>query len=142
MTDQRRRILIVDDYVDSLESWALYCNMCGFEVFTAGDGEAAVRVALASRPDIALLDLDLPIMTGVEVARHLRAAPETRLLPLIATTGYSGGSRFQDAESAGFDRIMVKPCDPAKLLAEIEQLLAARKSQDGTGDGQAPAIPQ
>jgi CheY-like chemotaxis protein len=142
MTDQRRRILIVDDYLDSLESWALYFTMCGFEVLTAGDGEAAVRIALESCPDIALLDLDLPIMTGVEAARQLRAAPETRLLPLIATTGYSGGTRFHDAESAGFDRILVKPCDPSKLLAEIEQLLAAKRAPGGSGDGQTPATPR
>lgn len=142
MTDQRRRILIVDDYLDSLESWALYFTMCGFEVLTAGDGESAVRIALASCPDIALLDLDLPIMTGVEAARQLRAAPETRLLPLIATTGYSGGTRFHDAESAGFDRILVKPCDPSKLLAEIEQLLAAKQARGGSGDGQTPATPR
>jgi CheY-like chemotaxis protein len=142
MTDQRRRILIVDDYVDSLESWALFFTMCGFDVLTAGDGEAAVRIALASRPDVALLDLDLPIMTGVEAARQLRAAPETRTLPLIATTGYSGGTRFHDAESAGFDRILVKPCDPSGLLAEIERLLAARPAPDGTGDGQRPATPR
>ena len=126
MTDQRRRILIVDDYLDSLESWALFFNLCGFEVLTAGDGEAAVRLALAHRPDIALLDLDLPLMNGVEAARRLRAAPETRRLPLIATTGYSAGTRCHDAESAGFDRIFVKPCDPTQLLAEIEQLLASQ----------------
>ena len=142
MTDQRRRILIVDDYVDSLESWALYFTMCGFEVLTAGDGEAAVRIARASRPDIALLDLDLPIMTGVETARQLRAAEETRLLPLIATTGYSGGTRFTDAQSAGFDRILVKPCDPSKLLAEIEQLLAARLASDRSAGGHPPATPR
>lgn len=142
MTDQRRRILIVDDYVDSLESWALFFNLSGFEVLTAGDGESAVRIALASRPDIALLDLDLPIMTGVEAARQIRAAAETRDLPLIATTGYSGGTRFHDAESAGFDRILVKPCDPSRLLAEIEQLLAATRGRGAAGGGQTPATPR
>ncbi len=142
MTDQRRRILIVDDYVDSLESWALFFTMSGFDVLTAGDGQAAVRIALSSRPDIALLDLDLPIMTGVEAARQLRAAPETRLLPLIATTGYSGGTRFNDAESAGFDRILVKPCDPSRLLAEIEQLLRGRSGPGRDGDGQPAATPR
>jgi len=141
MTDQRRRILIVDDYLDSLESWALFFNMSGFDVLTAGDGAAAVRIALASLPDIALLDLDLPIMTGVEAARQMRAAPETRLMPLIATTSYSGGTRFRDAESAGFDRILVKPCDPSRLLAEIEQLLGAKAAPGGTG-GQTPSTPR
>jgi CheY-like chemotaxis protein len=141
MTDQRRRILIVDDYVDSLESWAMFFTMSGFEVLTAADGQAAVRIALTSQPDVVLLDLDLPIMTGVEAARRLRGTAQTERLPLIATTGYSGGTRYRDAQAAGFDRILVKPCDPAKLLAEIESLLASKAAGSPDG-GQPPATPR
>lgn len=141
MTDQRRRILIVDDYVDSLESWKLFFTMSGFEVLTAVDGEAAVQLVVGQRPDVVVLDLALPILTGVEAARQIRALPGMHRLPLIATTGYSGGNPVQAAQEAGFDRILIKPCDPGLLLAEVERLLAARFSTDGPPAAAPPVAP-
>jgi CheY-like chemotaxis protein len=70
------------------------------------------------------MDLDLPGITGVEAGRRLRAAPDTRTLPLIAATGYSHGRQLDEAKTVGFDAMILKPCDPAMLLRAIERLIA------------------
>ena len=118
------RILLVDDYPDALEIWGLYLRAQGYEVETAEDGLAAVDRAHKSAPDIIVLDLELPGITGFEAAVRLRSSAETRDIPLIAATGYSHVKQLNQARESGFDPIVVKPCEPAALVAEIERLLA------------------
>jgi len=117
------RILLVDDYRDALEMWGLYLRSFGYEVFTADDGLAALEIALAEHPDVIILDLDLPGITGFEAARRLRELPATSATPLIAATGYSQAKQLDEARRAGFDVVLVKPCDPAMLVQEIERTL-------------------
>lgn len=118
------RILLVDDYPDALEVWSLYLKMTGFDVVTAEDGLAALALAGRQPPDIAILDLELPGISGYELARRLRLDAETREVPLIAVTGHSQADRIEEAHRAGFDCVLVKPCDPDRLCLEIERLLA------------------
>jgi two-component system cell cycle response regulator DivK len=119
-----KRILLVDDYPDALEIWGLYLRSLGYEVETADDGLEAVEKAHARLPDIIVLDLELPGITGFEAAVRLRSAPDTKAIPLIAATGYSHVKQLNQARDAGFDAIVVKPCEPVALVAEIERLLA------------------
>jgi CheY-like chemotaxis protein len=128
MSGTPRRILLVDDYPDALETWGLYLRMKGFVVLTAPDGRAALDTAIAERPDLIVLDLDLPGMSGVEAARILRERDDTASIPLIAATGFSQPSQLAEAERAGFDLILVKPCDPDLLVEEIERLLQEPRS--------------
>lgn len=123
----QKRILLVDDYPDALEIWGLYLRTLGYEVDTADDGLKAVAQALTRRPDIIVLDLELPGITGFEAAVRLRHAPETAAIPLIAATGYSHVKQLDQARASGFDSIVVKPCEPAALVAEIERLLQNAK---------------
>jgi CheY-like chemotaxis protein len=118
-----RHILIVDDYPDALDIWALYLGSMGYRVSTAGDGAQALLKAEALLPDLIVLDLELPRLSGFEVAARLKANPETQSIPLIAATGYSHLRQLDRAREAGFDCIVVKPCDPDVLVAEIERLL-------------------
>jgi CheY-like chemotaxis protein len=119
------RILLVDDYPDGLEVWSLYLRMCGYEVFTASDGVAALEEVRLRKPAIAILDLELPRMSGIDAARQLRTDPETAGMPLIAITGHSEARRLDEARQAGFDLILVKPCDPDRLREEIQRLLTS-----------------
>ncbi len=121
------RILLVDDYPDALEIWGLYLRSQGYEVETAEDGVTAVEQALRSVPDIIVLDLELPGITGFEAARRLRQCGQTRRIPLIAATGYSHVKQLDEARQSGFDSIVVKPCEPSTLVAEIERLLAVAR---------------
>jgi CheY-like chemotaxis protein len=118
-----KRILLVDDYPDALEIWGLYLRSMGYEVLEAEDGLTAVARANQYHPDIIILDLELPGITGFEAAVRLRASADTRDIPLIAATGYSHVQQLSQARASGFDAIVVKPCEPAALVAEVERLL-------------------
>jgi CheY-like chemotaxis protein len=117
------RILLVDDYFDALEMWALCLRQCGYDVLTAADGLQAVEVVMAERPDLVVLDLDLPGISGLEVARRLRAFPPTAKIPLIAATGYSHIRQLESA-AQDFAAVLVKPCEAVTLVREIERALA------------------
>lgn len=125
------RILLVDDYPDALDVWALYLRICGFEVVTAADGASALAIAAERPPDIAILDLEMPGLSGYEVARRLRAQPATCALPLIALTGHSHPARIAEARAAGCDRVLTKPCDPDLLCREIRQRLGIAGTKAG-----------
>lgn len=118
-----KHILIVDDYPDALDIWALYLRSTGYRVSTASDGAEALAQAEQLLPDLIVLDLELPRISGFDVARQLRANPDTRDIPLIAATGYSHSSQLDRAREAGFDQIVIKPCDPDALVEEIDRLL-------------------
>jgi CheY-like chemotaxis protein len=118
-----KRILLVDDYPDALEIWGLYLRSLSYDVETAEDGLSAVALAHACHPDVIVLDLELPGITGFEAAVRLRRSVATRHIPLIAATGYSHSKQLEHARAVGFDSIMLKPCEPASLVAEIERLL-------------------
>lgn len=118
-----KHLLIVDDYPDALDIWALYLGSLGYRVSTACDGEEALAQAQRLLPDLIVLDLELPRLSGFDVAKQLRANPETQFIPLIAATGYSHTKQLDRAREMGFDQIVIKPCDPDLLVAEIERLL-------------------
>lgn len=136
-TVSSKRILLVDDYPDALEIWGLYLRSVGYDVATAADGLEAVERAHALLPDIIVLDLELPGITGFEAAVRLRQAPDTQHIPLIAATGYSHLKQLDHARYVGFDSIVVKPCEPAALVAEIERLLRVAETH---GRGQTTAV--
>jgi CheY-like chemotaxis protein len=117
------RILLVDDYPDALQIWGLYLRAMGYDVVEADDGLKAVTEAQRQHPDIIVLDLELPGISGFEAAVRLRNCAETRDIPLIAATGFSHAAQLNQARAAGFDAIVVKPCEPALLVGEIERLL-------------------
>jgi two-component system cell cycle response regulator DivK len=127
-----RHILIVDDYPDALDVWAIFLRSSGYRVSTAADGASAIELAERLLPDLIVLDLELPHISGYDVAKRLRSNPETQSIPLIAATGYSHLRQLDRAREAGFDQIVIKPCDPDMLIEEIERLLPA----DSSGDSQ------
>ena len=117
------RLLIVDDYPDALDVWGVYLRAEGFNVLTASDGQTAFAEAIREKPDVIIMDLELPGKSGYEVARDLKARADTCSIPLIAATGYSHIKQLDLARASGFDAVMVKPCDPQSLVAEIRRLL-------------------
>ena len=116
------KILLVDDYADALDVWSFFLRSSGYDVFTAASGPEALQQAQRYRPDVILLDLQLPGMSGFDTARALRSNAITATTPLMAITGYSGSREHEEAAAAGIDSVMVKPVQPATLLQRIEQL--------------------
>ena len=129
-------ILIVDDYADALEAWEIFLRAEGFDVISATTGAAALQAAVSAVPSLIVMDLMLPDLSGIEVARMLRAQPSTARIPLVAATGLSDPDRLAEARAAGFDAILIKPCEPAILIAKIRELLAvagARHAEQRVG---------
>jgi len=119
-------ILIVDDYPDALDVWDLYLRASGFEVLRAEDGNTALQTACDHVPDLVVMDLELPGLSGCQVASALRQRDDTRHIPLIASTGHSLPAKLDEARRSGFDLVLIKPCDPAELVEAIRRHLAAR----------------
>jgi PAS domain S-box-containing protein len=119
-----RRILIVDDSADSAESMALLLQIWGHDVHVASDGPHALAVAAECRPEVVLLDIGLPGMTGYEVARRLRELPDMADAVLVATTGYGQDEDRKHSREAGFALHLVKPVQPdllQKVFADLER---------------------
>lgn len=116
-------VLVVDDYADARNVWAEYLHLAGFAVLTAADGPEALATVQSNLPDVILLDLELPGLSGLQVAAELKASPETQHIPLIATTGHSLATHGEAAAQAGFACVLVKPCEPNDVIAEIQRLV-------------------
>jgi CheY-like chemotaxis protein len=123
-----RRILVVDDNVDNAESLALLLEMDGHETSTAHDGSAAISRAEQIRPDVVLLDLGLPIMSGFDACRHIREQPWGKAMVLIAITGWGQDVDRRMSREAGFDHHLVKPVDTRDITA-----ILARPSEAAPG---------
>jgi PAS domain S-box-containing protein len=117
------RILVADDNRDAADSLAMMLRLLGHEVHAAYDGPEALEAAGWFRPDVALLDLGMPKLNGLEVARHIRGQPCGRGMFLVAVTGWGQEEDKRRAAEAGFDHHLTKPVEPAQL----EKLLAERK---------------
>ena len=109
------RILVVDDYADAAESLMILLQVEGHEVEMADCGMKAIEKAQVFQPQVVLLDIGLPDLDGYEVAKRLRALPETRDAILIALTGYGQTEDIERSKSAGFNHHLLKPLDFNKL---------------------------
>ncbi len=116
---ERGDVLLVEDSVDARETLRMLLEQSGYRVTCAEDGPGGVAAALRCRPGAALVDVGLPGYDGYEVARRIRAAPEGASVLLVAVTGYGQPADRRRAEQAGFDVHLVKPVDPARLVALI-----------------------
>ncbi len=117
------RILVVDDEPAIGEIvQMLLTEILGLDVTLAGDGKSALELARRLHPPLVLLDIDLPGLSGLEVARRLKADAATSAIPLVAMTARP----WYDVAEAGFDGYVGKPFDPDRLLAEVEKLLERR----------------
>jgi signal transduction histidine kinase len=114
----RRRILAVDDNRDALQMFQMLLELSGHEVITATGGHEALEIAGRSPPDIAFLDIGMPIMNGYELARRIRQEPWGKSLKLIALSGWGQPEDARKALEAGFDMHLVKPVEE-DMLEEV-----------------------
>jgi CheY-like chemotaxis protein len=113
------RILVVDDNEDGAEMLVEALSQRGYDTRAANDAAVALRVAATFAPDIAFLDIGLPVMDGYELASHLRQLPGLENLRLVAVTGYGQESDRQRTRAAGFDHHLVKPVDIEAIEAAL-----------------------
>ena len=126
--DAQRRVLVVEDNVDSAETMQMLLEMSGFEVRTAYDAASGIAAAREFSPHVVCCDIGLPGKNGYEVARELRGMPETRSAYLVALTGYGHEDDRRRAADAGFDAFQVKPVEPDALEKLLTEYFAGREA--------------
>ena len=114
-------ILLVEDNEASRDMLSRRLARRGFEVRVAVDGEEAVALAHSARPDLILMDLNLPILDGWRAAAKLKASPDTQAIPIIALTAHAMASDEAMAREAGCDGYISKPVMPKDVRAEVER---------------------
>lgn len=118
-----KRILAVDDEIDVLLIVKTALQAEGFEVETASNGPDALALAKENPPDLFLLDVMMPGMTGFEVLRELKADDSTSSIPVIMLTGVSERSKIQEALMSGTDYYIVKPFEFHDLMAKVNEVI-------------------
>jgi two-component system cell cycle response regulator DivK len=118
-----RRILLVEDHEDNRRIVRDLLTSVGYEMIEALDGEAGVRMAESAKPDLILMDVQLPVLDGHEATRRIKAKPELRHIPVIVVTSYALSGDEAKARAAGADAYVTKPFSPRQLLAKIREFL-------------------
>lgn len=118
-----QRILVIEDQEDNRRIIRDLLANAGYEMIEALDGETGVRLAKSERPDLILMDIQLPVIDGYEATRRIKAEDELKPIPIIAVTSYALSGDDAKARIAGCDAYVAKPFSPRLLLAKIRQLL-------------------
>lgn len=118
-----QRILVVEDQDDNRRILRDLLTSAGFELIEATTGEEGVRSAETGRPDLILMDIQMPVLDGYEATRRIKANADLRHIPIIVVTSYALSGDDVKARTAGADDYVTKPFSPRELLAKIRQFL-------------------
>jgi len=118
-----KRILVVEDQEDNRRIVRDLLNSVGFELIEATTGEEGVHQAQLQRPDLILMDIQMPILDGYEATRLIKAIPELQQTPIVVVTSYAMSGDEAKARAAGADAYIAKPFSPRDLLATINKFL-------------------
>ena len=118
-----KRILVVEDQKDDRQIIRDMLAGTGYAITEAEDGEQALAALAKERPDLILMEIQLPSMDGYEATRRIRTDPALLSIPIIAVTSYAPNEEEQKARAAGCDDFMSKPYSPRLLLAKIRQYI-------------------
>jgi two-component system cell cycle response regulator DivK len=118
-----QRILVVEDQEDNRRIIRDLLASVGYGLIEATDGEAGVRLAEAERPDLILMDIQLPVLDGYEATRRIKQNPKLGHIPIVVVTSYALSGDDAQAMAAGADAYVAKPFSPRQLLATIRKFL-------------------
>ena len=119
-----KRILVVEDQEDNRRILRDLLASAGYTTMEAEDGEAGVAAAMAERPDLILMDIQLPGLDGYEATRRIKADPALGAIPVIVVTSYALSGDEAKARAAGCDAYVTKPYSPRALLAKVREYLS------------------
>ena len=122
MDKMNKKILIVEDHPDIRRLLTLSLRRQGYEILETNTGSSAVTLVTTEKPDLVLLDLSLPDLSGLEIARTIKQNPETTQIPLVALSGYSEREIESKALEAGMAEYLLKPTETKRLVEVIEKL--------------------
>ena len=118
-----KRILVVEDQEDNRQILRDLLESASYDVIEAEDGQAALAMVKRQRPDLILMDIQLPLMDGYEATRRIKADPDLQSIPIIVVTSYALSGDDEKARAAGCDGYVTKPFSPRQLLAKIKEYL-------------------
>ena len=118
---RRRRVLVVDDSRDIRDVWHDWLTIWGFDVDHAANGKEAVAMAIASPPDLVLMDWTMPVLNGLAATAQLKADAATAFIPVLALSADTFAPTPQEALDAGCEGFLGKPVTPEGLLSEIRR---------------------
>jgi two-component system, cell cycle response regulator DivK len=118
-----KRILVIEDNADNRRILRVLLANAGFDLIEAFDGEKGVAMAEQHRPDLILMDIQLPVLDGYETTRRIKANPQLSDIPIIAVTSYALSGDEIKAREAGCDGYITKPFSPRAILTRIRELL-------------------
>jgi two-component system cell cycle response regulator DivK len=119
-----QRVLIVEDQEDNRAILRDLLSNAGYELIEASNGEEGVALAERERPDLILMDIQLPVVDGYEATRRIKGNASLRSIPIIAVTSYALSGDEAKAQEAGCDGYVAKPFSPRQLLAKIREYLS------------------
>jgi two-component system cell cycle response regulator DivK len=118
-----KAILVVEDQEDNRQILRDLLGNAGYDMFEAENGEEALAALAKRRPDLILMDIQLPILDGYETTRRIKANPDLKDIPIIVVTSYALSGDEGKARDAGCDAYVTKPYSPRALLAKIKEFL-------------------
>ena len=119
-----KKVLVVEDTEDNRQILRDLLGMAGYEMVEAHDGAEGVAKATEHKPDLILMDIQMPVMDGYEATRRIKADPTLKDIPIIAVTSYALAGDEAKTREAGCDGYVAKPFSPRKLLATVHEFLA------------------
>lgn len=127
-----KKVLVADDEAHILHVVSMKLRNAGFEVITAMDGEEALELCLAEKPDLIITDFQMPFFSGLEVCQRLRAEESTRDIPAIMLTARGFDIEPTDMVAAKIAAVLAKPFSPREVLAKVNELLASAATPAST----------
>lgn len=117
-----KKVLLVDDDTMIVMLLTKVLSSAGYTVTSAVNGSLGVSAAQVETPDMVVMDMNMPVMTGFEAIRALRSLPAMKAVPILALTGNTSAGDYEEAYDAGADGFMTKPFDPMAVLARVKEM--------------------
>jgi two-component system, cell cycle response regulator DivK len=128
-----KKVLVIEDDNDTRTIWQTVLEYRGYAVIAAGDGGEGVALAQEAAPDLIVMNLSMPKLDGLSAASLLRQDPRTAAIPIIACTGFIRDDGAERAEDAGCDAYLEKPCEPSRIVAEVERFIGPPMARSTPG---------
>ncbi len=120
-----KKILVVEDTEDNRQILRDLLGMAGYDMVEAHDGAEGVAKAAEHKPDLILMDIQMPVMDGYEATRRIKANPDLKAIPIVAVTSYALSGDEQKTRDAGCDAYIAKPYSPRQMLAKVREILGS-----------------
>jgi two-component system cell cycle response regulator DivK len=118
-----KRIVVIEDHEDNRAILRDLLTSAGYDILEAGDGREGIALVAAERPDLVLMDIQLPVMDGYAATRAIKGDSELASIPIVAVTSFALNGDASKAQAAGCDAYIAKPYRPRELLAKVREIL-------------------